>query len=72
VVVYDITRGREFVATTAGDGTWFKTVWPGTYGVRFETGTQVQWAAGKRSPESADPVVVATNGTTVVDDVLLP
>lgn len=72
VVIYDTTRGRQFQATTADDGTWFKTVWPGTYAVRYETGTQVQWATGKRSPETADPVVVATNGTTVVDDVLLP
>jgi hypothetical protein len=36
------------------------------------TGTQVQWATGKRSPAAADPVVVATDGTTVVDDALLP
>ncbi|WP_327001949.1 carboxypeptidase-like regulatory domain-containing protein [Dactylosporangium sp. NBC_01737] len=72
VVVYDTTRGRQFQATTASDGTWFVTVWPGTYAVRYETGTQVQWATGKRSPATADPVVVATNGTTVVDDVLLP
>jgi hypothetical protein len=72
VVVYDSTRGREFVATTAADGTWFKTVWPGTYAVRYETGLQVQWATGKRSPETADPVRVAANGTTVVDDTLLP
>jgi len=72
VVVYDPARGRQFVATTAQDGTWFKTVWPGTYAVRFETGTRVQWATGKRSAASADPVTVATDGTTVVDDALLP
>jgi hypothetical protein len=70
VVVYDTSRGRQFQATTADDGTWFKTVWPGTYLVRYETGTQVQWATGKRSPETADPVVVAANARTVVDDVL--
>jgi hypothetical protein len=72
VVIYDTTRGRQFLATTADDGTWFKTVWPGTYLVRYETGTQVQWATGKRSPQTADPVAVAADGTTVVDDVLLP
>ncbi|MBF9128799.1 carboxypeptidase regulatory-like domain-containing protein [Plantactinospora sp. S1510] len=70
VVVYDTARGRHFQATTADDGTWFKTVWPGTYSVRYETGTQVQWATGKQSPETADPVVVAANARTVVDDVL--
>lgn len=71
VVVYDNARGRHFEATTAADGTWFATVWPGTYAVRYETSTQVQWATGKRSPDAADPVVVVTNGTTVVDDALL-
>ncbi|MFI5916257.1 collagen binding domain-containing protein [Dactylosporangium sp. NPDC051541] len=72
VVVYDTARGRQFEATTADDGTWFVTTWPGTYAVRFETETQVQWATGKRSSANADPVVVAANGTTVVDDALLP
>ncbi|MFC6022626.1 hypothetical protein ACFP2T_41520 [Plantactinospora solaniradicis] len=71
VIVYDTSRGRQFQATTADDGTWFKTVWPGTYSVRYETGTQVQWATGKQSPETADPVVVAADTRTVVDDVLL-
>ncbi|MEJ3746191.1 carboxypeptidase-like regulatory domain-containing protein [Actinomycetes bacterium KLBMP 9797] len=71
VVVYDLARGRQFVATTADDGTWFKMAWPGTYAVRFETGTQTQWATGKRSPADADPVVVTANQTTVVDDTLL-
>ncbi len=72
VVVYDPLRGRQFQATTAADGTWFLTAWPGTYTVRFETGTQVQWARGKRSAAAADPVVVAADATTVVNDVLLP
>lgn len=70
VVVYDTSRGRQFQATTGDDGTWFKTVWPGTYSVRYETGTQVQWATGRQSPETADPVLVAANANTVVDDVL--
>lgn len=72
VVVYDSARGRQFVATTAADGTWFKSVWSGTYAVRFETSTQTQWAVGKRSPANADPVVVTANNKTLIDDVLLP
>lgn len=71
VVVYDPTRGRQFVATTDSGGGWFKTVWTGTYAVRFETGTQIQWATGKRSAAAADPVVVSANIKTFVDDVLL-
>jgi hypothetical protein len=35
------------------------------------TTTPVQRATGPRSPERADPVMVAADGRTVVDDVLL-
>ncbi|MFY1687351.1 endo-1,4-beta-xylanase [Plantactinospora sp. WMMB782] len=70
VVVYDPSRGRQFLATTADDGSWFRIVWPGSYAVRFETADRVQWATGKRSAATADPVPVTTDGRTVVDDVL--
>jgi len=72
VVVADPYRDRDFVATTDDDGGWFRTVWPGTYTVRYETGSQVQWATGAESPQAADPVTVAANGETVVDDALRP
>jgi hypothetical protein len=61
---------RQFEATTAEDGTWFKTVWPGTYRVSFETETQVQWAYGKSTSDTATPVVVAADGTTTVNESL--
>jgi hypothetical protein len=70
VVVADPSRDREFLATTDDDGRWFHTVWPGRYTVRFETGSQVQWATGAGSPRAADPVAVSANGETVVDDAL--
>jgi hypothetical protein len=72
VVVYDTARGRTFQATTAADGTWFKMVWPGTYAVRYSSGGQAQWATGRSTPETADPVTVAAGGTTFLDEVLLP
>lgn len=72
VVVYDDARGRQFVATTADDGSWFKMVWPGTYHVRYETGTQTQWENRKRSAATADPVVVTANAKTLIDEVLFP
>ena len=72
VVIEDAARGRQFQATTAADGTWFKMVWPGTYTVRYDSGGQVQWATGRRTPQAADPVRVAAGGTTRLDEVLLP
>ncbi|GAA4455416.1 carboxypeptidase-like regulatory domain-containing protein [Phytohabitans houttuyneae] len=72
VVIEDAARGRQFPATTAADGTWFKMVWPGTYTVRYESGGQVQWATGRSSAATADPVRVAAGGTTQLDEVLLP
>ena len=43
---------------------------PGTYAVRFETSAQVQWAHGKASPETADPITVLADKTTIVDEKL--
>jgi hypothetical protein len=61
---------RFFQATTDSDGRWFKTVWPGTYVARFDTTAQVQWAHGKANPETADPVTVLADKTTIVDEKL--
>jgi hypothetical protein len=72
VVIEDAARGRQFQATTAADGTWFKMVWPGTYTVMYQSGGQVQWATGERSPQTADPVRVVAGGTTQLEEVLLP
>ncbi|MDG4789326.1 endo-1,4-beta-xylanase [Micromonospora sp. WMMD1102] len=70
VVIYDPSRGRQFLATTDDDGSWFKIVWPGSYAVRFETADRVQWATGKLSAATADPVTATADGRTVVDDAL--
>jgi hypothetical protein len=61
---------RFFQATSDAEGHWFKTVRPGTYAVRFDTSTQVQWAHGKTSPQTADPITVEADKTTVVDEKL--
>jgi hypothetical protein len=61
---------RFFQATTDSDGRWFKTVWPGTYVVSFDTIAQVQWAHGKANPETADPITVLADKTTIVDEKL--
>lgn len=72
VVVSDAARDRRFQATTADDGSWFLTVWPGSYRVRYSTGTQSQWAVGRTAREAADPVTVTAGGASTVDDALLP
>jgi hypothetical protein len=61
---------RFFQATADADGRWFATVRPGTYAVRFDTSAQVQWAHGKTAPETADPITVLADKTTVVDEKL--
>jgi protocatechuate 3,4-dioxygenase beta subunit len=71
VSVSDPTRDRQYQATTAEDGTWFRTVRPGSYAVRYSTATQSQWAVGRTSRETADPVVVPAGGATTVDDTFL-
>lgn len=70
VAIADPLLDRQFEATTDEDGTWFKTVWPGTYRVSFETQTQVQWAFGKSSSDTATPVTVAADGDTIVNESL--
>jgi hypothetical protein len=70
VAIADPLLDRQFQATTDEDGTWFKTVWLGTYQVSFETQTQVQWAFGKSSSDTATPVTVAANGDTTVNETL--
>ena len=70
VAIEDPSLDREFLATTDADGSWSVTVRPGTYKVSSETETQVQWAFGQSSPETAAPVTVAAGGNTVVNDSL--
>jgi hypothetical protein len=62
---------RQFQATTDENGDWFATVWSGTYIVSFETETALQYAFGKISEETATPVTVATDGSTVVNESML-
>jgi protocatechuate 3,4-dioxygenase beta subunit len=66
----DPTTDREFQATTAADGSWFQTVWPGTYLVNYATSTQSQWANGQTSPNTAAPVTVTAGGQTVLKESL--
>jgi hypothetical protein len=70
VAIENPSLDREFLATTDADGSWFATVWPGTYQVSFETETQRQWAFGQSSPDTAAPVTVAAGGSTVVNESL--
>ncbi len=70
-VVVDPATDRDFDATTDADGRWFLTAWTGTYQVRFETETQVQWAHGALSPDAATRITVAEGQTTTVDEALV-
>ncbi len=70
VAIENPSLDRLFQATTNADGRWFATVLPGTYTVHFDTLAQVQWAHGKASPGTADPIVVTADHTTIVDEKL--
>jgi hypothetical protein len=72
VQLQDPVRGRFVDATTDGDGFWFAHPRAGTYRVFFGTAEQAQWAHGRLTAATADPVTVADGQTTTVDDVLLP
>ena len=70
VAVADPVRDRQFVATTAADGSWFLLAWAGSYRVGYSTETQAQWAHGAATPDGAIRAAVTDGGNTVVDDAL--
>lgn len=70
VSVINQSLDRQFDATTDANGSWYLTVRPGTYQVRFQTGSQTQFAYGKSSGDTATPVNVVADGNTVVNDAL--
>jgi hypothetical protein len=72
VAIENPSLDRTFQATSNADGVWFATVRPGTYTVRFNTLTQVQWAHEKTTIGTADPVTVLADRTTVVNEKLVP
>ena len=67
-----ITDGasRNYNANPGPGGTWLAQVLPGTYRVAFRTAIGQQYAFGRTSLATADPIVAVANQTTVVDDVL--
>jgi hypothetical protein len=67
-----ITDGasRNYNATPGPGGTWQAQVLPGTYRVAFRTAIGQQYAFGRTSLATADPIEAVANQTTVVDDVL--
>jgi Carboxypeptidase regulatory-like domain len=72
ITIENPSLGRSFHAISEPDGVWSTSVRPGTYTVRFDTVGLVQWAHEKKWPNTADPITVAADKTTVVDEKLAP
>ncbi|GAA1755261.1 carboxypeptidase regulatory-like domain-containing protein [Luedemannella helvata] len=68
----EISGGNEvYNAYLDENGEWSATVAPGTYKVRFVTDEGTQWAYGKPTAATADPITVPARETVVVDDDLI-
>ena len=67
-----VRSGFDFFGTAVGPtGEWSVSVLPGTYTVSFSTQLGTQWAFGKTSESTADPITVGSGATVEVNDVLL-
>ena len=70
-VFVSIQSGQQFYGAAVGpDGDWSASVLPGTYTVSFATALGTQWAFGKSSQAAADQIVVGSESTVEVNDVL--
>ena len=66
-----IQSAQQFYgAAVEPTGEWSATVLPGTYTVSFGTPLGTQWAFGKSSQAAADQIVVGSESTVEVNDVL--
>ena len=67
-----IQSAQQFYGAAVGPtGEWSATVLPGTYTISFATPLGTQWAFGKSSQAAADQIVVGSESTVEVNDVLL-
>jgi hypothetical protein len=69
VEVANHALSRYYYAYTDDNGDWsISSIRPGTYVVRYNIATQVQWTHNKTTSASADPITVTSSQTTVVGD----
>ncbi|RKR90556.1 carboxypeptidase family protein [Micromonospora pisi] len=71
-----LSGGGDYLSTETGNDGRYRIdgVFPGSYEVQFNGWriNLVQYAYGKLTPETADPITVVANQTTTVDDSRLP
>ena len=74
VEVFATSSFTSRIAVTDANGNYSVTVFPGAYKMSFEIGPGglIQWAHQQRSAATAATFDVASGGTTVVDEQLLP